>query len=152
MPTSDQFLVLGPLPALIHVLFSAGLDDLTLLNGTNINATVGDDVVIEIGFNANPMPNFTVTYVSTVSADQPNALPVVAPALGVQSVDSRLNISGNILKLSNVTENDTGIYTVEARNLAGNVSADFNLTVRCELIPIAALHNSCVTLVNMYAC
>ena len=141
MPTSDQCLVLGPLPALIHVLVSAGLDNLTLPNGTNINATVGDDVVIEIGFHADPMPNFTVTYVSTVSADQPNALPVVAPALGVQSVDSRLNISGNILKLSNVTENDTGIYTVEGRNLAGNVSSNFNLTVRRESIPIAALYN-----------
>ena len=142
MPTSDQCLVLGPLPALIHVLFSAGLDDLILLNGTNINATEGDDVVIEIGFNANPMPNFTVTYVSTVSTNQPNALPVVAPALGVQSVDSRLNISGYIIiRFSNVTENDTGMYTVEGRNLVGIVSADFNLTVRCESIPIAALYN-----------
>ena len=69
-----------PVPS--YVLFSVGLDNLTLLNGTSINATEGDEVVvIEIGFNDNPMPNFNVTYVSTVSAD------------------SRLNIYGNILRL-----------------------------------------------------
>ena len=105
---------------------SAGLDNLTLLNGTNINATEGDEVVvIEIGFNANPMPNFNVTHVSTVSAD------------------SRFNISGNILRLTilKVAMGNTGICTVEGRNLAGNVSADFNLTVTCECIPIAALYN-----------
>ena len=114
---------------------------MTFPNGTDYNATVGDVVEVPIIVEANPMPNFTVTHVSTVSADQPNIRPVVAPALGVQSVDSRLNISGNILRLSNVTENDTGIYTVEGRNFAGIVSADFNLTVRCESIPIAALYN-----------
>ena len=109
-----------------YVLFSAGLDDLTFPNGTSINPTVGDEVVIEIGFNANPMPNFTVTHVSTVSADQPN---------------SRFNVSGNILSFSNVTVDDTGIYTVEGRNFAGIVSADFNLTVTCKCIPIVALYN-----------
>ena len=111
-----------------YVLFSAGLDNLTLLNGTAINVTEGMEVVIEIGFNANPMPIFNVTHVSTVSADQPN---------------SRFNISGNISRLSilNVTVGNTGICTVEGRNFAGNVSADFNLTVTCECIPIVALHN-----------
>ena len=123
------------------LLFSAGLDDLTFPNGNNINATVGEEVEVVIGFNANPMPNFTVTHVSTVSADQPNALPVVAQALGVRSVDSRLNISGNILRFSSVIVNDTGIYTVEARNSAGSVSADFNLTVTRECVPVVAVYN-----------
>ena len=40
-----------------------------------------------------------------------------------------------------MTENDTGIYTVEGRNFAGIVSANFNLTVRCESIPIVDLYN-----------
>ena len=66
-----------------YALFSAGLDDLTFPNGTDYNATVGDVVEVPIIVEANPMPNFTVTHVSTVSADQPNALPVVALALGV---------------------------------------------------------------------
>ena len=110
-----------------YVLFSAGLDNLTFPNGTNINATEGDEVVIEIGVNANPIPNFNVTHVSTASADQPNL---------------RFNISGNILRLSNVTVDNTGICTVEGRNFAGNVSADFNLTVIRECIPIVALYNT----------
>ena len=138
IPLDKQHYIVGKYAVFMHpvpsyVLFSAGLDNLTLLNGTAINVTEDMDVVIEIGFNANPMPTFNVTHISTVSADQPN---------------SRFNISGNILRLGilNVEVGNTGIYTVEGRNLTGMVSADFNLTVSCESIPIAAI--ACILLCN----
>lgn len=137
------------IPCLL-VFFFAGLDNLTFPNGTSITATVGDNVTIVVVVEANPMPNVTVTRVQTVSPVTPDASPLVAPALGVRSVDSRFNVSGNILMLTNVTLADAGMYTVEGSSLARTVSADFNLTVRCECTNCCTIY--CVNLFNMYAC
>lgn len=110
-----------------------GNDNLTLSeNSSTVN--VGTTVVVNMTYEANPLPMIRVT----------------KDGINASSVDL---LTTSQFTFNNVEEADSGIYDIEAVNFAGSAHAVFTLTVmkdgngECTINCLhVAMHLSCLTL------
>ena len=87
----------------------SGIDSITL-STSSVTATVGEDVVVDFSYSANPQP--TISVEKAGSADS--------------GVDQ---ITNSEIALNAVTMRDEGEFTVGAANVAGSAQTKFNLIV-----------------------
>ena len=109
---------------LLLYLFS-GIDSITL-NKSSVTTTMGEDVVVDFTYSANPQP--------TISVDKAG------------SADSGVDLLTNSqFGFDDVTSTDTGSYDVEAVNFAGSAQANFTLTVMQD--GESELHNAYIYII-----
>lgn len=114
----------------MYICIYAGLDSITL-SDTNVNVKAGEDVVIDIMSQANPMPEISVTKSGNANS----------------GVDLLTNEQ---FGFDDVTKADTGTYSVEAANFAGTAKAAFSMTVTKDGDSECSINSSCMHAFSWY--